>query len=145
MMDGGVNTLLFGAKEDVSATDEDDGVVPVATTLDSTNALILAAQQGQVDVVECLLRQGIDFAQQDKHGRTALYHAYQNGHAKVVNLLLRYCYEMLAKYKTSEEEVEYVSCWPSFVKKIPKLCCCGYLSTCFGYNKCKCTCFDVDE
>ena len=52
-------------------------------------SLWIAAQKGQVTVIEYLLNQGAaDLNETDVDGRTPLHHAAQNGHLAVVKYLL---------------------------------------------------------
>jgi len=53
-----------------------------------SEALVLASQKGASDLVELLLKTGVDPNQPDKYGFRPLYVAAQNGHADVVKLLL---------------------------------------------------------
>jgi cytohesin len=56
---------------------------------DGSTALILAAQNGHLAVVEALLKAGADAARATTDGRTALHLAAQNGHTAVVEALLK--------------------------------------------------------
>ena len=71
---------LLKKGQDVSAVDNN-----------GFTSLHIAAQQGNVDVVELLLREGINVAIniKDNRGLTPLHWAIQNGHSEVVKILLQ--------------------------------------------------------
>jgi len=51
-------------------------------------ALHVAAQSGDEEMVETLMKHGADPKALDKHGRDALYCAVEQGHEQVVEMLL---------------------------------------------------------
>jgi len=53
-----------------------------------TRALMIAARQGRLDLVELLLRAGAQLGPGDDEGRTALHYAAAAGHAQVLGVLL---------------------------------------------------------
>ena len=55
---------------------------------DGTTALMLAAQDGHVEIVRLLLESGADKHLAMNDGRTALIVAPQRGHLEIVELLL---------------------------------------------------------
>jgi ankyrin repeat protein len=61
--------------------------VNVQGSLEGFTALMTAAAEGHVEIVEILLAAGADRDLKDKDGDTALSFAKQNGHDKVVALL----------------------------------------------------------
>ena len=67
--------LLEENKENLSAT--------------KNEFLIIAAEYGNKDIVECLIENGIDVNQQNKNGSTALMWASRNGLKEIVQLLLK--------------------------------------------------------
>jgi ankyrin repeat protein len=62
-----------------------------------------AAVEGDVAVIDSLLREGIDIDSKDKYGQTALMLAARHGHAQAVQLLLRKeaALDATAKYRLS--------------------------------------------
>ncbi|CAK0775327.1 formylglycine-generating enzyme [Azospirillaceae bacterium] len=72
-----VRRLLTAASVDVNATDENNNT-----------ALLLASQNGYIEVVEALLAADADVEARDNYGKTALLLASQNGYIEVVEALL---------------------------------------------------------
>ena len=68
--------FLLEAGMDIEATEEA-----------GATALYLAAENGQLPVVQCLIDAGADKNAADEAGATALYTAAQYGHADVVGYL----------------------------------------------------------
>ncbi len=56
----------------------------------SNKALIDAAHDGNLDVVEYLVEKGADVNARDNNGSTPLDHARKNNHPDVVNYILNY-------------------------------------------------------
>ena len=52
-----------------------------------STALIVAAREGHKEVVQLLIEAGANREAQDRHGRTALYHARERNKHEVVRLL----------------------------------------------------------
>lgn len=61
-----------------------------ALTHKQKSALHLAADYGNVSVVEWLLTHGIDIYQEDDSGKTALFYAQDQGHKEVAAILRRH-------------------------------------------------------
>ena len=57
---------------------------------DGSTPLIIASLNGHLEVVECLLEEGVDIDAQADDSATALYCASQNGHKAIVFALLNY-------------------------------------------------------
>ncbi|MGB3863606.1 MAG: ankyrin repeat domain-containing protein [Candidatus Aminicenantaceae bacterium] len=56
-------------------------------TVEQWTALMFAAGEGQLEVVQILLKHGADPSLKDVDGDTALVFAQRNGHAQVTGLL----------------------------------------------------------
>ena len=57
-------------------------------TVDGATPLYIAAQEGHLEVVRCLVGQGANVDQDNKDGSTPLYIAAHHGHLAVVQLLV---------------------------------------------------------
>ena len=60
----------------------------VKTTIDGRTTLHLAADYGQLEVLEYLAAQGADINAKDKHGISVILAAIWEGHSKCVKFLL---------------------------------------------------------
>jgi len=83
----------------------------------NSTALILAAQQGHVDIVRLLLDNHADINAMTKHGQTALSQAAYNGHMDVVKLLIEHGAKLDARLRPSV--LDAVHEHPDIVKILP--------------------------
>ena len=81
-MDGDIEKFRYGLREFIQ--DAIDG-----QTLDDYTPLMLACQEGHIDIVRLLLEQEVDVNLQNENNDTALIEACFNGHTEIVQLLMQ--------------------------------------------------------
>ena len=64
-------------------------LMEIDVSLQTNNNIFEAARDGNIDIVELLLKEHVDINIQDENGETALMLASKNGHIQVVELLLK--------------------------------------------------------
>jgi ankyrin repeat protein len=103
-----------------------DGNRQTSAQFDKLTPLMLAAQQGHLDVVKELVGGGVKLEVVDKKGRSALTHAVLNGHAHVVSFLLRHGDNHLVKDTSGNTLVHYAAAygWYFNFKLLVEAGCC---------------------
>jgi hypothetical protein len=69
----------------------------------------MAAKKGSTEAVELLLESGANIYAQDDRSWTALHYAAYNGHAKIINLLLKWEADgdVLQEMRTSQNKIAF--------------------------------------